>query len=100
MPIVGLVTGGIDFKQQYIDLTGKLGAGATPEQIEAAVTAGAPLLRYGQLVSDIITFLIVAFVLFLIARVAMRFFARLEAETPPPAEEVLLTEIRDLLKNK
>lgn len=100
MPIVGLVTGGVDFKTKFIDLSGNLGAGATPEQIEAAVTAGAPLLRYGQFVSDVITFLIVAFVLFLIAKVAMGFFAKLEAEAPPPADEVLLTEIRDLLKSK
>lgn len=100
MPIVGLVTGGVDFKTKFIDLSGNLGAGATPEQIEAAVTAGAPLLRYGQLVSDMLTFLIVAVILFLIAKVAMGFFARMEAETPPPADEVLLTEIRDILKAK
>ena len=100
MPIVGLVTGGIDFKAKYYDLSGKLGAGATPEQIEAAVKSGAPLLRYGQLISDIITFLIVAFVMFLIAKMAMGYFAKLAAKTPPPPQEALLTEIRDLLKAK
>lgn len=98
MPVVGLVTGGVDFKTKFYDLSGKLGPGATPEQIDAAVKSGAPLVRYGQLVSDIITFLIVAFVMFLIAKAAMDYFKRLAAKSPPPPQEVLLAEIRDILK--
>lgn len=98
MPIVGLMTGGTDFKSKLYDLSGKLGPGATGEQIDAAVKAGAPLLRYGQLISDIVTFLIVGFIMFLIAKAAMGYFARLAAATPPPPQEALLTEIRDLLK--
>ena len=100
MPIVGLVTGGIDLKTKFYDLSGKLGPGATPEQIDAAVKSGAPLLRYGQLISDIVTFVIVAFVMFIIAKLAMDYFARLAAKTPPPPQEVLLTEIRDILATK
>lgn len=100
MPFVGLITGGMDFKAKFWDLSGKLGAGATPEQIDAAIKGGAPLVRYGQLVSDILTFLIVAFVMFLIAKAAMSYFAKLAAQTPPPPQEALLTEIRDLLKAK
>jgi len=100
MPIVGLVTGGSDFKAKFYDLSGKLGVGATPEQIDAAVKGGAPLIRYGQLISDVITFLIVAFIMFLIAKAAMVYFARLAAQTPPPPQETLLTEIRDILKAK
>ena len=100
MPIVGLITGGIDFKTKFIDLSGKLGPGATPEQIDAAVKGGAPLLRYGQLISDIITFVIVGFVMFIIAKLAMNYFARLAAATPPPPQEQLLTEIRDIIKEK
>ena len=98
MPFVGLLTGGIDFKAKFYDLSGKIPAGATPEQIDAAVKSGAPLIRYGQLISDIITFLIVAFVMFMIAKMAMQYFVRLAAKTPPPPQEVLLAEIRDLLK--
>ena len=98
MPFVGLVTGGVDFKSKFYDLSGKLNAGATPEQIDTAVKGGAPLVRYGQLFSDIITFLIVGFVMFLIAKAAMGYFAKLAAKTPPPPQEVLLAEIRDLLK--
>lgn len=100
MPFVGLLTGGMDFKTKFWDLSGTLGPGATGEQIETAVKAGAPLVRYGQLISDIITFVIVGLVMFIIAKMAMQYFARLAAETPPPPEEALLTEIRDLLKNK
>lgn len=100
MPFVGLVTGGTDFKSKFYDLSGKLGAGATGAEIDAAVKAGAPLLRYGQLISDIITFVIVGFVMFLIAKAAMSYFTKLAAATPPPPQEALLTEIRDLLKAK
>lgn len=56
MPFVGLATGGTDFKTKFWDLSGTLGPGATAEQIEAAVKAGAPLVRYGQLSSDVIFF--------------------------------------------
>lgn len=100
MPFVGLITGGIDFKTKFVDLSGNIGAGATAEQIDEAVKAGAPLVRYGQLVSDIITFLIVGFVMFLIAKAAMNYFARLAEQTPPPPQEQLLGEIRDILKAK
>ena len=100
MPVVGLITGGIDFKTKFIDLSGKLGPGATPEQIDAAVKGGAPLLRYGQLISDILTFLIVGFVMFIIAKMAMDYFERLAAKNPPPPQETLLMEIRDILKAK
>lgn len=100
MPFVGLVTGGADFKTKFYDLSGKLAAGATPEQIDAAVKGGAPLVRYGQLISDIVSFLIVAIVMFIIAKIAMGYFTKLAAKTPPPPQEALLTEIRDLLKAK
>lgn len=100
MPFVGLVTGGTDFKSKFYDLSGKLGAGATPEQIDAAVKGGAPLVRYGQFFSDILTFIIVGFIVFLIAKAAMNYFTKLAAQTPPPPQEAVLTEIRDLLKSK
>lgn len=101
MPFVGLITGGVDFKSKFWDLSGKLPSGASAAEIEAAKKAGAPLVMYGQFITDIITFLIVAFVVFLIARWAVKMFKVLE---PPPAgpsaEETLLTEIRDILKEK
>jgi large conductance mechanosensitive channel len=100
MPVVGAIFGGSDFKTKFIDLSGKLASGATAEQIDAAVKKGEPLLRYGQLISDVINFVIVGFVMFLVAKWAMGYFAKLAADTPAPAQETLLTEIRDLLKEK
>lgn len=104
MPIVGLVTGGVDFKTKYWDIGGNIPPGLTGDDlqkaIDAAIKAGKPLILYGQLISDVINFLIVGFVMFLLAKWAMSYFARLAAETPPPDDVALLTEIRDLLKNK
>ena len=104
MPIVGTITGGMDFKQKFWDIGGNIPAGlsgkALTEAVEAAVKEGKPLIMYGQLISDIINFVIVAFVMFLIARWAMSYFAKLAAETPPPPTETLLAEIRDILAKK
>jgi large conductance mechanosensitive channel len=98
MPVVGLVTGGIDFKQKVWNL-GNMPVN-TPEQIAAAQTAKQPLIMYGQLINDIINFIIVAFVMFLLARWAVRFFKAFAEAAPPTGEEVLLAEIRDILKAK
>ncbi len=99
MPVVGLLTGGIDFKSKVWNL------GDLPvrdgKEIEAAIAAKQPLIYYGQFINEIITFLIVAIVMFFLARYAIKLFKGLEAEaeaTPPTGEEVLLAEIRDLLK--
>jgi large conductance mechanosensitive channel len=98
MPFVGLLTGGVDFKNKVINL------GSMPvtngKEIEAAIAAKEPLIMYGQLVNDIISFLIVAVVMFFLARYAVKLFKGLEAKTPPTDEVVLLTEIRDILKAK
>lgn len=99
MPIVGMLTGGVDFKSKFINL----GSAPLPTKdgvidLEAVAKAGLPVLRYGQLISDIITFFIVGLVMFFIAKMAMSYFAKLAAQTPPPPQEALLAEIRDILK--
>jgi large conductance mechanosensitive channel len=99
MPFVGLLTGKIDFKDKVLNL-GDMPV-TTPEQIAAALAAKQPLIMYGQFINDIINFLIVAVVMFFLARYALKVFKLLEAApTPPTGEEVLLTEIRDILKSK
>lgn len=99
MPIVGLVTGGIDFKSKVWNL-GTMPV-STPEQIQAAIEAKQPLILYGQFINEIINFLIVAVIMFFLARYALKLFNALKtAPTPPTGEEVLLTEIRDILKSK
>ena len=86
-----------DFKTKFYDLSGKLQPGATAEQLDAAVKAGAPLVRYGQLISDIITFLIVGFVMFLIAKAAMGYFTKLAAKLRRTLCFIRLELIRELL---
>jgi large conductance mechanosensitive channel len=99
MPIVGIITGPIDFKSRVINL------GTMPvtngDEIAAAIAAKQPLIMYGQLINDVISFVIVAFVMFLLAKYAISLFKGLEAAPPDPTpEEMLLTEIRDILKTK
>lgn len=98
MPIVGMLTGGIDFKQKVWNL-GTMPVN-TPEQIAAAQAAKQPLIMYGQLINDIINFIIVAIVMFLLARWAVKFFKAFAAAAPPTGQEVLLAEIRDILRSK
>jgi large conductance mechanosensitive channel len=98
MPIVSLATGGMDPKNLYWNISGK-----TVTSLEQATKDGLAVIHYGQLLSDLLNFLIVGFVMFMIAKAAMGYFTRLAAETPPPpptAEETLLAEIRDLLAKK
>lgn len=101
MPIVGLATGGVDFGNLFAVL--KAPEGATYATLEAAKEAGAVTINYGLFINAIITFLIVAFVLFLIIKgmnAAKRAMEEEEAAAPAePSDEVkLLTEIRDSLK--
>ncbi len=94
MPIVGVLTSGVDFGDKFIALNG--GEYAT---LAAAKEAGAPVLTYGVFVNAVINFLIVSFVIFTLIKQVNR-LKKKEAEAPsaPAADIVLLTEIRDLLK--
>ena len=98
MPVVGMLTGGIDFKNKVINL-GNMPV-TNGKEIEAAIAAKEPLIMYGQLINDIISFVIIAVIMFFLARYALKLFKGLEAAAPPTNEEVLLTEIRDILKAK
>lgn len=93
MPIVGLITSGIDFSQMYVQL-----AGVPQPTLDAARKAGATI-AYGHFITLAINFLIVAWVLFLVVKFMNRLRKKEEEAPPPapPAEQVLLTEIRDLL---
>ncbi len=94
MPPIGILMGGIDFKDFFIDLSG-----AHHESLKAAKEAGAATINYGLFVNQMINFLIVSFAVFMIVKQANR-FKKAEAAAPaaPNPTEVLLTEIRDLLK--
>jgi len=105
MPLIGLVTGGLDFSQRFILLK----AGTTPGpygSVALAKAAGASTLNYGLFLNAVLNFLIVAFALFLVVKAmnsARQSRAQQDAAAPatPPApstETLLLTEIRDLLR--
>jgi large conductance mechanosensitive channel len=96
MPIIGAVTGGIDFSNYYIPLSSKV----TATSLVEAKKQGA-VLAWGSFLTITLNFIIIAFVLFLVIR-AINQFSRKEAEkapTPTKTEE-LLTEIRDQLKSR
>lgn len=97
MPIIGRITGGIDFSNMYWQL-----AGASQPTLAAARDAGATI-AYGNFITLLINFLIVAWVLFMVVKGINRLrrtpVPPAEAP-PPPKEEMLLTEIRDLLAKR
>ena len=96
MPLVGAVTGGLDFSNYFIPLSSKVTAATLVE----AKKQGA-VLAWGNFLTIVINFIIIAFVLFLVIRAIGRMVAN-EAENPPALskQEQLLTEIRDLLKQR
>ena len=102
MPVVGAIFGGLDFSSYFV-LLGPVPAGyeGSPTDYAALKAAGAPVLGWGQFVTVLINFLILAFVIFLIVRWANRMKAKGEdAPAPDAADVVLLREIRDELRKR
>ncbi|MBE2186576.1 MAG: large conductance mechanosensitive channel protein MscL [Rhodothermales bacterium] len=104
MPVVSLVTGGVDFTNKFAVLKPSADGLDSFATLEAAKTAGAVTLNYGQFITILINFLIVAFALFILVK-GINKMRRQEAAAPdapaaPTKEEELLIEIRDLLAAK
>jgi large conductance mechanosensitive channel len=99
MPPVGLMMGNVDFTDLFVTLSG--GSYAT---LEAAKEAGAVTINYGAWINTVIDFTIVAFAIFLVVQQINRMKKQEEAAPAPPPEppkqELLLAEIRDLLKQR
>ena len=103
MPVISLCTGGVDFTNLFVKLSGE----GDFHTLAEAQEAGASVMAYGQFIQNIVDFLIVAFCIFLMIK-CMNKLNKKKEEEPAPApeppaptkEETLLTEIRDLLKNK
>ena len=97
-PIIGLITGGVDFSNLFVNL----GSGEYTS-LKAAQDAGAPVFAYGSFITAVINFLIIAFVVFLLVKAVNRIKdAALKKEAVPgapegPTQEELLAQIRDLL---
>jgi large conductance mechanosensitive channel len=99
MPIIGMF-GQIDFKNAFIALNVPEGVDrATLTTYDAATKAGANVLGYGNFITIIINFLILAFVIYQLVKYTQDAFKKIATAAPPPtADQTLLTEIRDLLK--
>jgi large conductance mechanosensitive channel len=97
MPPIGLLLGGVDFSDIFINLSGQDYPSAA-----AAKAAGAPAIYIGMFINAVINFVIIAFAIFLVIKGMNRLKGPEPAAEPPaPArEEVLLEEIRDLLKQR
>ncbi len=99
MPPIGRILGGVDFSSLFFDLSG-----AGYATLEEARKAGAATINYGVFLNTIINFIIVAFCLFMVIK-GMNKMKKKEAAAPgvpvmAPRNEILLEEIRDLLRKK
>ncbi len=95
MPLIGAVIGSADFSGLYVVLSGDVPAGAS---LAAAREAGANVLAYGNFISVVINFVILAFVIFMLVRTANKAMPKKAAPPAGPTEVDLLIEIRDALK--
>ena len=98
MPIIGVITGGVDFSKKVLTLKEAI------LNADGTVLTPAVTLNYGNFINVIIQFLIIAFCIFLVIKalnsLKKKEEAPVEAPAAPSNEEVLLDEIRDLLRNK
>jgi len=101
MPVVGWIFGGLDFAN-YFYVLGAIPDGfqGNPESYADLKKAGVAVLGWGQFVTVLINFLILAFIIFLIIRYANRVLKRGEETPAGPTEAELLTEIRDELRKR
>jgi large conductance mechanosensitive channel protein len=101
MPIVGAIFGGFDFSNYFLPLSSNV----TATSLEAAKQQGA-VFAYGNFLTVVINFLILAWIIFLMVKAVNTMRRKLESQkaaapaAPPPADVQLLTEIRDLLAKK
>jgi large conductance mechanosensitive channel len=97
MPPLGLIIGNVDFSDLFINLSGQDYA-----SLAAAREAGAPVIAYGAFINVVINFVVVALAVFLLVK-GMNRLRRKQEQAPeevpaPPRQEVLLEEIRDILR--
>src|SRR3982751_4384144 len=101
MPIIGKIFGGLDFSSHFLLL------GPVPADYHGSMTdyaalkkAGAPVLGWGSFVTQVVSFLILAFIIFLMVRWATKLMRKPEEAPAGPTDVELLTEIRDELRKR
>ncbi len=101
MPVVGATFGGADFSN-YFTMLGPIPDGfkGNPASYTDLKAAGVPMIGWGQFITVLINFLILAFIIFLIVRYANRIMKRGEDTPAGPTEAELLTQIRDELRKR
>ena len=105
MPIIGKITGGLDFSSHFVTL-GAVPAGyaGSLSDYAALKKAGVPLLGWGEFLTQAVNFVIIAFIIFLLIRTINKMAPKADAAPAEPAAEpadiALLREIRDELKKK
>ena len=101
MPLVGAVFGNTDFSNKFVLLGDVPADYSGPMTYAALKAAGVPMLGWGQFVTALVNFLILAFAIFLLVKAATRASRKAEEVPEGPSEEVLLLrEIRDSLKSR
>ncbi|MCB9980093.1 MAG: large conductance mechanosensitive channel protein MscL [Rhodospirillales bacterium] len=100
MPVIGVLTSGVDFADKFVALDG-----GTYASLKAAQDAGAAVITYGVFINAVINFVIISFVVFMLVKGVNTLKRKAEeqekaAPAAPPKQEVLLEEIRDLLAKK
>jgi len=101
MPLIGMIFGGLDFSSHFVVL------GPVPADYHGSMTdyaalkkAGAPVLGWGSFLTEVVSFLILAFIIFLMVRWASKMMKKPDETTAGPSEVELLTEIRDELRRR
>jgi large conductance mechanosensitive channel len=101
MPVVGAIFGGLDFSSHFVVLgTIPDTFAGNPASYADLKAAGVPVLGWGQFVTVLINFIILAFIIFLLVRIASKSMKRGEDVPAGPSEVELLTEIRDELRKR
>jgi large conductance mechanosensitive channel len=101
MPIVGAIFGGLDFSSQFV-LLGKVPATyqGSLSNYAALKAAGVPMIGWGAFVTVVLNFLILAFIIFLLVRMANKVTGKAPEAAPGPSETEVLIEIRDELRRR
>ena len=97
IPLIGAIVGDVDFSNLYTVLSGTVEPGTS---LAAPRAAGANVLAWGQFITVVINFLILAFVIFMLVSYASKVMKKADEAPAGPSEVDLLTEIRDELKKR